>query len=95
MTEVGQILGRNPDPARRSAWISRINDGLPRSEVTFFLYQSKESRDLRVRALYTDLLHRTPAAKWLNARSDVLKTNPDSTVAVSLAASDEYYQLAQ
>ena len=90
-----EILGRNPTPARRAFWISQINSGYPRSDLAFTMYQSKESRDLRVKALYTDLLHRSPGAGPLNARSSVLLTNPDKTVAVALAASDEYYNLAQ
>ena len=90
-----EILGRNPTPARRAFWISQINSGYPRSDLAFTMYQSKESRDLRVKALYTDLLHRSPGAGPLSARSSVLLTNPDKTVAVALAASDEYYNLAQ
>ena len=90
-----EILGRNPSPARRAFWVSQINSGYPRSQLAFSMFQSKESRDLRVKALYTDLLHRNPGAGPLSARSATLLTNPDKTVVVALAASDEYYNLAQ
>lgn len=90
-----ELLGRNPTAPRRAFWINEINSGTPRSELAYVMYQSKESRDRRIRALYAKLLDRAPAPGPLKARAEVLRSKPDGTVAVSLAASNEYFQKAQ
>ncbi len=89
------ILDRDPSADRRAYWVARINAGTPRSELALYLYQHKESRDRRVRAIYTKLLDRLPSAERLAARSKTLLTQPDGHVMVSVANTSEYYQLAQ
>jgi hypothetical protein len=84
-----KLLGRggDPDGVRHWASTSAVNG---RPVVALLLYQSEESRRVRVRALYQRLLGRDPDpgghAYWA---AQVLQRG-DLTLAVDLAASPEY-----
>lgn len=66
------VLGRPPDPAGRTYWVERLNDGLRTQDLGALFYSSPEyvqaagSSTAYVTQLYRALLHREPDAEGLN-----------------------------
>ncbi len=66
------VLGRPPDPAGRTYWVNRLNDGLRTQDLGALFYSSPEyvqaagSNTAYVTQLYRALLHREPDAEGLN-----------------------------
>ncbi|MDQ3293425.1 MAG: DUF4214 domain-containing protein, partial [Actinomycetota bacterium] len=90
-----RILGRPADAAGRAFWADRIRPGTPLFVLAADLYQSKESRNRRVRDLYAELLDRGPDAAGLTYWAGALLDLDDLVLAADLAASDEYLRRAQ
>jgi hypothetical protein len=55
------------------------------------IYQSQESRRLRVTTLYLHFLHRSPDTAGRNHWAEVIKTKGDIALALELATSNEYF----
>lgn len=55
-----RLLGREPDAGGRAAWIDRLRQGAPRTEVAVAFHGSVESRRQRVDGLYREVLGRPP-----------------------------------
>lgn len=90
-----QILHRDPDAGGLQAWVNLTNSGrMDRGSIAENFYQSTESRMDRVAALYQALLKRAPdPTGWPYWTAQVLTTG-DLWLAVSLASSQEYWNLA-
>ena len=85
------LLDREPDDAGIQYWRDRLASGTTPFEVTSLFYQSPESRNGRVAALYERILGRSPEpggqAFWANQ----LFVIDDIRLAIELATSGEYY----
>ena len=62
-----------------------------RGTAAQYIYQSEESRKLRVTNLYLHFLHRQPDTAGRNYWANVIKTKGDIALALELASSNEYY----
>ncbi|HEX4903617.1 MAG TPA: DUF4214 domain-containing protein [Acidimicrobiales bacterium] len=89
-----ELLGREPDPDGRAAWIERLSRGATRTEVAESFYGSVESRRQRVDRLYREVLDRAPDTAGRDFWVDRLPTLGDVALASSLAASDERHRRA-
>ncbi|MEZ5226490.1 MAG: DUF4214 domain-containing protein [Acidimicrobiales bacterium] len=85
----GVLLARSADAGGRSFWSGQANI-VGSHSVAFEFYQSFESRQARVTALYRKLLDgtRTPLVDYW---AGVLASGNDLDLAGLLASSDEYY----
>jgi hypothetical protein len=90
-----EILGRSPDQAGMDYWLSVLGAGAPRRVVAASFYASIESRRDRVARTYRSVLGRGPDAGGHAYWADVLLRHDDVALAAHLAASDEYFRLAQ
>ena len=87
-----KLLNRSPDPAGLSAWVAyAANPAYGRSWVAGQFYQSLESRLTRVRNLYQSVLGRNPDPTGWPFWAEVILAKGDIELAVSLAASQEYF----
>lgn len=86
-----RILGRTPAPAERDGWVGALDDGHGRDVVAAAIYDSEESRRIRVAALYDRFLGRAPEPGGHAYWTDVLADSEDLSLALYLAASDEYW----
>lgn len=94
-----KILSRdgNNDPQGVAYWVqmaqqkAKPNAYSGRVWVAYSFYQSQESREKRVTALYQQLLHRGTDPGGLAFWAGQILTKGDISLAVNLASSDEYY----
>lgn len=90
------LLGREPDAAGLAQWVVWTNDpARGRAWVATQFYGSLESRMVRVQGLYQALLGRDPDPVGWPFWADAIQRMDDVELAVSLAASPEYYLRAQ
>jgi len=89
-----RLLGREPDPGGRGAWIERLRQGASRTEMAISFYGSVESRRQRVDRLYDEVLDRAPDAAGRDFWVERLPVLGDVALASSLAASDERHRRA-
>jgi hypothetical protein len=85
------LLDRDPTPAETSGYTAYLAAGGTRGSVANSIYQSEESRRLRVTALYLHFLHRTPDTAGRNYWANVIKAKGDIALALELASSNEYF----
>jgi choice-of-anchor C domain-containing protein len=87
------MLQRDPDPGGLAHWSAQATHG--RTAVAYAMFQSSESRRIRVTALYEKLLQRAPDAAGRAFWANRILTDGDIALAADLAASDEYFTNAQ
>ena len=85
------LLDRAPTAGETSGFTAYLANGGARSSVANSVYQSEESRRLRVTALYLHFLHRTPDTAGRTYWANVIKTKGDIALALELATSNEYF----
>ena len=85
------LLDRTPGSAEASQFVAAIGGGTSRGTVGGTIYQSLESRHLRVTALYLHFLHRSTDPSGLAYWSNVIQTKGDIALALELASSNEYF----
>lgn len=91
-----EIQGRDPDGGGLTYWTDQLDSGaMSRTQVAAGFYASIESREGRVIALYQQVLGRNPDGGGLAFWADQLLTRDDVALAAELAASAEYFSLAQ
>lgn len=86
----GVLLLRSADGGGLDFW-SREAVGQGPGSVAYRFYQSAESRQARVTALYLTFLGRNPDPGGLAAWTEVLASGDDLRLAAFLASSDEYF----
>lgn len=87
-----KLLGRTPDPAGLTFWVGwASNPAYGKAWVAGQFYQSLESRLTRVRNLYRAVLYRDPDPTGWPFWAEIIQSSGDIELAVSLAASTEYY----
>jgi len=89
-----QLLGREPDPDGRRAWLDRLAAGMTRTDVAASFYGSVESRRQRVDGLYAEVLGRPADGAGRDFWVDRLPVLGDVALASHLAASDERHRRA-
>lgn len=89
-----KLLLREPDDAGRAFWVDRANTR-GRTDVALAMFQSGESARTRVTALYQQLLGRGTDAAGLQFWAARVIRDGDISLAVNLAASQEYVNRAQ
>ncbi|RFA09924.1 hypothetical protein B7R54_12465 [Subtercola boreus] len=87
------LLKRNPSVSDISFW-SRAADQQGRVAITVSFWQSQETAERRVSAMYASYLGRTPDQGGLAAWTGYDLANGDSVTRSSLTSSDEYFTLA-
>lgn len=85
------ILARQPTAAERSAKVNAINAGTTRRRVALDLYNTTESKRRRTAVQFKLLLQRDPTTAEYDTWVTNLTTQSDVTLAIFLAASNEYY----
>jgi hypothetical protein len=90
-----EIVRREPDAEGLGHWSGQADDGVPLATIASSFYGSPESRQTRVTGLYAALLDRAPDAGGLAHWTERLLDGHDIQLAVVLAVSPEYHQLAQ
>lgn len=91
-----EIQGRPADGAGLTFWSDQLDSGeMNRTDVAAGFYASPESREGRVTALYQQVLGRGPDAGGLSFWAEQLLERDDVALAAELAASAEYFALAQ
>lgn len=90
-----RILDRSPSSAEREYWVDLLDGGMSRVDVARGFYQSVESRRMRVRAIYRRFLGRGPDTSGRDYWVDVLEDREDISVALFIAAGQEYLSRAQ
>jgi hypothetical protein len=91
ITRAHQVLvDRSPTTAETAGFTAYLANGGARSSVANSIYQSEESRRLRVTGLYQHFLHRNPDTAGRNYWANVIKTKGDIALALELATSNEY-----
>ncbi len=91
ITRAHQVLvDREPTLTETANFTAYLSGGGTRGSVANSIYQSEESRRLRVTALYLHFLHRTPDTAGRNYWANVIKTKGDIVLALELASSNEY-----
>ena len=90
-----EIVQREPDADGLAHWAGQADDGVALSTIASTFYASAESRQTRVVGLYDALLDRTPDPGGLAHWAERLLDGRDIELAVVLAVSPEYHQLAQ
>lgn len=91
-----EIQGRDADGGGLSFWTDQLDSGqMSRTEVAAGFYASPESREKRVTALYQQVLGRGPDAGGLSFWSNQLLARDDVALAAELAASAEFFAIAQ
>jgi hypothetical protein len=85
------LVDRAATPTEVSTSTTYLSKGGTRSGVAGTIYQSEESRRLRVTTLYLHFLHRTPDTGGRNYWAGVIKTKGDIALALELATSNEYF----
>ena len=88
------LLGRAADDSGRAYWISQIPK-ITKGGVAYKFFQTKESGNFRVAALYDYFLDRAPSAADLAYWTPIVRSRGDLVLAVFLASSDEYADLAE
>lgn len=88
------ILHRAASSSERQYWANLAASG-GRHGVALEIYQSTESRESRVRALYVKLLDRQPDPAGLSGWADALLHEDDLVLAANLAGSYEYLLRAE
>ncbi len=83
------LLGRDAQRSEVDRWAAVLTH-TPRTHVAADVYQSVESRRLRIRELYELLLGRAPDGAGLAHWTDELADGHDVRLAIELASSDEY-----
>ncbi len=91
---VERVLRRSITADERTRWRQRIESGTPVADVVRSVYDSEESRGVRVDDLYDRFLGRAADANGRRYWVGVLATREDLSLALFLAASDEYYDRA-
>jgi uncharacterized protein YkwD len=86
----GVLLDRSADNGGRSYWTGQAGS-IGTGTVAYRFYQSRESREARVAAMYLQFLNRAPDAAGLAYWADVLKSGDDLRLAAVLASSNEYF----
>lgn len=89
-----KLLLRAPDSGI-NGWVNALNNGMPRDVLTFGFYQSPEKLGVRITALYTSLLGRSPENGAIANWSPFVSNQGDLVLAAALAASDEYFSHSQ
>ena len=91
-----EIQGREADGEGLSFWTDQLDAGeLSRAQVAAGFYASPESREGRVTTLYQQVLGRGTDGEGLSFWAGQLLTRDDVALAAELAASEEYFGLAQ
>ena len=85
-----RVLGRAPGVAERDAQVARLAGGASREAVAATVFASEESRGRRVDALYQRFLGRAAEPDGRRYWVGVLERGQDISLALFLAASDEY-----
>jgi hypothetical protein len=85
------LLDRQPTPTETATHTATLSGGGSRGGVANSIYQSQESRRLRVTTLYLHFLHRSPDTAGRNHWAEVIKTKGDIALALELATSNEYF----
>jgi hypothetical protein len=88
-----KLLNRNPDPLGLAQWVVQTNQN-GRSWVAYNFYQSTESRQKRVEALYVTLLFREPDPTGWPVWTQTVLTTGDLVLATQIAGSGEYWEKA-
>ncbi|MCU1371574.1 MAG: peptidase and in kexin sedolisin [Ilumatobacteraceae bacterium] len=92
ITRAHQVLvDRSPTPSETAGFTAYLANGGTRGSVANSIYQSEESRRLRVTGLYQHFLHRNPDTAGRNYWANVIKTKGDIALALELATSNEYF----
>jgi len=89
-----RLLGREPDPDGRAAWLDRIRRGTSRTDVAASFYGSVESRRQRVEGLYQEVLDRPADRAGRDFWVERVPVLGDVALAAHLAASDELHRRA-
>ena len=89
-----KVLGRDASPADLDFWTAQTA-ALGRVRVAHRIYESPESRTTRVRRLYQELLGRSGGAADVAYWAERILTEGDVSLAVAIAASQEYFERAQ
>jgi SpoIID/LytB domain protein len=91
-----EIQGRDADEGGLRFWTEQLDSGqMSRTKVAAGFYGSPESREGRVEDMYEQVLGRGPDAGGLEFWAEQLLTRDDVALAAELAASDEFFGLAQ
>ena len=85
------LLDRSPTPTETANFTAYLAGGGRRDSVANSIYQSQESRLLRVTALYQHFLHRDPDPSGRTYWANVIRTKGDIALALELASSNEYF----
>ena len=85
------LLDRSPTATEVTNYTAYLANGGRRDSVANSIYQSEESRLLRVTALYQHFLHRNPDPSGRAYWANVIKTKGDIALALELASSNEYF----
>ncbi len=89
------LLQREPDASGLSHWVELLSSGRAKPvDIAAGFYRSIESRNGRVRGLYQIVLGRAPDSEGLDYWSGQLVDGDDIDLAMNLALSAEFYQLA-
>jgi hypothetical protein len=88
------LLGREGEPDGIAYWITQI-PLITKGGVAKVFYQTPESRAFRVADLYDFFLDREPSEDEIDYWSQILKARGDIVLAVFLASSDEYADIAE
>ena len=89
-----KLLLRAPD-AGIDGWVTWLNSGMPRDVAALGFYQSPEKLGVRITALYSTLLGRSPESGAIPNWSPFVASKGDLVLAAAIAASDEYFLRAQ
>jgi hypothetical protein len=88
------LLGRAPDPGGLDYWSGQIAK-ITKGGVAFRFFQTEESGRFRVADLYDYFLDREPSEADLDFWTPIVRKRGDLVLAVFLASSDEYADLAE
>ena len=85
-----KLLLREGEQAGVDHWLRTLGLGVSRSAVAFAFYQSQETLQVRIDALYQKLLGRRAEPGGLASWSPFVRDQGDLVLAAAIAASDEY-----
>ncbi|WP_139224399.1 DUF4214 domain-containing protein [Cellulomonas marina] len=86
------LLLREPDAAGLDGWVRALGAGMSRTTLAYGFYQSQETLQVRVEALYQRLLGRSAEPGAMAVWTPVVRDQGDLQLAAFLAGSEEYYR---